>query len=164
MRASCGEAAGCGVPMALCTVLAPFAIWTYPGDGTLCCRVWCGCGEDVTCWLRPEGVREGICRRVCLPGERMLDGEGTVGADWGVGVPAGESDGERSELISMVILTPSFLSLLQGCACAQRTSTFSFYGREVQELRGIESVVTTGMERGQAIGAKGEVVWARAAG
>jgi len=112
MRASCGDAICCGVPIALCTPLAPFAMWAYPGDGTRCWSVWGGCGEDLICWLRPEGVRDGIWRLVRLPGDRSSDGDGMVGAACGVGVPAGESDGDNSELISMVYsvhdLLPSF--------------------------------------------------------
>jgi hypothetical protein len=49
MRASRGDAICCGVPMELCTALAPFAMWTYPGDGTRCWSVWGGCGEDLIC-------------------------------------------------------------------------------------------------------------------
>jgi hypothetical protein len=107
MRASRGEAIGWGVLMALCIALAPFVIWAYPGEGMRCWRVGCGCEEDETCWLRPEGVREGIWRRMrllllLLPGDRSNDGDGRAGAGCGVGVPAGESDGDSNELMSMV--------------------------------------------------------------
>lgn len=80
--------------------LAPFAICAYPGEG-FCWRTACGWGEDVICWLRPEGVRDGSWRTLRLFGERSSDGDGRAGGGWGVGVPAGESDGESSELMSM---------------------------------------------------------------
>jgi hypothetical protein len=56
----------------------------------------------MTCWLRPEGVRDGICRLVRLPGEGSSDGDAAAGTGCGVGVPAGESDGDNNELMSMV--------------------------------------------------------------
>jgi hypothetical protein len=59
MRASGGDPSGCGVPIALCTGRAPFAMCAKPGEGT-CWRTACGCGEEVICWLRPDGVRDGI--------------------------------------------------------------------------------------------------------
>lgn len=90
----------CGVPIALCIGLAPpLATCVKPGEGT-CWRATRGCGEDVICWLSEEGVREGICRMARLLGDRRSDGDGIVGC--GVGVPAGESDGDRRELISMM--------------------------------------------------------------
>lgn len=101
MRASCGEPIGCGVLAALCIALAPFAIWAYPGEGS-CWSIACGCGEEVTCWLRPDDVREGIWRIARLLGDCSIDGDGRAGCDWGAGVPAGESDGDNSELISMM--------------------------------------------------------------
>lgn len=119
MRASCGDAICCGVPIALCTPLAPFAMWAYPGDGTRCWSVWGGCGEDLICWLRPEGVRDGIWRLVRLPGDRSSDGDGMVGAACGVGVPAGESDGDNSELISMVYSVHDLLFRLARTAIQQ---------------------------------------------
>lgn len=48
MRASRGDPMGCGVFMALCMALAPFAIWAKPGEGT-CWSEACGCGEEVIC-------------------------------------------------------------------------------------------------------------------
>ena len=57
----------------------------------------------MTCWLRPDGVRDGIWRLVRFPGDRNSDGDAAAGAGCGVGVPAGESDGDSSELISMVV-------------------------------------------------------------
>jgi len=119
MRASRGEAAGWAVLIVVCIALAPFAIWAYPGDGTRCCRAGCGCGEDMTCWLRPEGVRDGIWRRPRLPGDGINDGDGTEGAGCGVGVPAGESDGERSELMSM---TMDACRQTLSCSCAKMRS------------------------------------------
>jgi hypothetical protein len=105
-RASRGDETCWGVFMALCIGLAPLAIWVKPGEGPLDWRFWCcwGCGddEDMTCWLRPEGVRDGIWRLVRLPGDGSSDGDAAAGAGCGVGVPAGESEGERSELISMM--------------------------------------------------------------
>lgn len=56
------------------------------------------------CWLRPDGVRDGIWRiaRLPLPGERSIEGEGRAGGGCGVGVPAGESLGDSSELMSIL--------------------------------------------------------------
>lgn len=93
---------GCGVLAALCAARAPFAMWAYPGEGS-CWRMACGCGDEVTCWLRPEGVREGIWRIARLLGDCSMDGDGRTGCDWGRGVPAGESDGDNSELMSMMM-------------------------------------------------------------
>lgn len=47
------------------------------------------------CWLRPDGVLEGIWRIARFDGEASPDGGGGVSLD-------GESCGDRSELISMV--------------------------------------------------------------
>lgn len=62
MRASWGEPSGCGVLVALWTALVPFARCPYPGDGIFWVvrGTW---GDDVICWLRPEGVLEGIAWR-----------------------------------------------------------------------------------------------------
>ena len=68
------------------------------GEG-ICARVACGCGDEVHCWLRLEGVREGRLRMVRLLGERRAAGEAMAGG--GAGVPASESDGDSSELMSM---------------------------------------------------------------
>ena len=118
-RASRGEAACCAVLIVVCIALAPFAIWAYPGEGTRCCRAECGCGEDMTCWLRPDGVRDGIWRRARFPGDGINDGDGAVGAGCGVGVPAGESDGESSELMSMVM---DMYEHTLFCSCARMRS------------------------------------------
>lgn len=101
-RASCGDPIGCGVLMALCIARAPFVMWARPGEGSCWSWAW-GCGEEVICWLRPDGVREGIWRIARLLGDCSIDGDGRAGCGWGVGVPAGESDGESSELMSMVM-------------------------------------------------------------
>lgn len=90
MRASWGDPADCGVLFALCITLAPLGMWARPGEG-------CGCGDEIICRLRPEEVREGIWRIA-----RLL-GEGRAGGCCGTGVPAGESDGDSSELMSMVM-------------------------------------------------------------
>lgn len=103
-RDSWGDETCWGVPMALCIGRAPFAACEKAGDGPRECTCWGGgAGDDMTCWLRPEGVRDGIWRLVRLPGERSRDGDNAAGggAGWGVGVPAGESDGDSSELMSM---------------------------------------------------------------
>lgn len=68
------------------------------GEG-ICWRVAWGCGDDVNCWLRVDDVREGMLRMLRPLGERRAEGEGTAGG--GAGVPAGESDGDSSELMSM---------------------------------------------------------------
>jgi hypothetical protein len=102
MWASRGEPSGCGVPIALCIALAPFWICPYPGEG-ICWRATSGAGDEVICWLRPDGVLEGSWRMARLFGDRNTDGDGRAGGGWGVGVPAGESDGDSSELMSMVL-------------------------------------------------------------
>jgi hypothetical protein len=104
MRASRGEPRGCGVFMALCMALAPFEMWAKPGEGT-CWSAACGCGDEVICWLSPECVRDGIWRperSVRFLGDCNIDGEGRAGGGCGVGVPAGESLGDNSELISIL--------------------------------------------------------------
>lgn len=110
MRASCGDAMGCGVFIALCIALAPLAMCAKPGEG-ICWRVACGCGDDVICWLRPDEVREGIWRIARLPGDRSSDGDGMAG--WGVGVPAGESEGDSSELMSMMAVVAAASALVR---------------------------------------------------
>lgn len=106
----------------------------------------------MTCWLRPEGVRDGIWRLVRLLGDGSSDGDAAAGAGCGVGVPAGESDGDNSELISMV----------KGGGGVRRAvclwiQCFCFYRREVQGLPGIESLVTDGMGGAQTGGAGSRV-------
>jgi hypothetical protein len=105
MRASCGDPSGCGVLVALWTALAPFVRWPYPGEGIFWCARW-SCGDDVICWLSPEGVLEGICwRAVRLPGECAASTDGEAWLGGGGGVCAGESDGDNSELMSMATAT-----------------------------------------------------------
>jgi hypothetical protein len=87
MRASRGDPRGCGVLMALCMALAPFAIWAKPGEGICCSAAW-GWGDEVICWLRPEDVRDGIWRTLRFRGDRAIDGDGSAGGGCGVGVPA----------------------------------------------------------------------------
>jgi hypothetical protein len=89
--------------MALCIALAPLAMCAKPGEGT-CWRAACGCGDEVICWLSPEGVRDGIWRALRFLGECSIDGDGRAGGGCGVGVPAGESLGDSSELMSMVTM------------------------------------------------------------
>jgi hypothetical protein len=103
MRASRGDPIGCGVLMALCIARAPFETIWAKGDAA-CWSTACGCGEEVICWLRPDGVRDGIWRvaRLLRPGDRIIDGDGRAGGGWGVGVPVGESLGDNIELISMM--------------------------------------------------------------
>jgi hypothetical protein len=114
MRASRGDPRGCGVLMALCMALAPFAIWAKPGEGTCWSAAW-GWGDEVICWLRPEGVRDGNWRGMCFLGDGTMDGDGSAGGGCGVGVPAGESLGESSELMSMVTMQCRlFLSTKRG--------------------------------------------------
>ena len=62
MTASWGEPSGWGVLVVLWVALAPFVRWPYPGDGIFWCAR-CICGDEVICWLRPDGVLEGICWR-----------------------------------------------------------------------------------------------------
>ena len=52
------------VLVVLWVALAPFVRWPwpYPGDGIFWCARWI-CGDEVICWLRPDGVLEGICWR-----------------------------------------------------------------------------------------------------
>ena len=106
MRASWGDPSGCGVFIALWIALAPFAMWAKPGDG-ICWSAACGCGEEVICWLSPDGVRDGIWRIARLLGDCSIEGDGRAGGGWGVGVPAGESDGDSSELMSMLTVCAS---------------------------------------------------------
>lgn len=100
MRASRGDPLGCGVLMALCMALAPFAMWAKPGEG-ICWSAACGCGDEVICWLRPEDVRDGIWRTARFLGDESIAGDGSAGGGCGVGVPAGESLGDSSELMSI---------------------------------------------------------------
>lgn len=86
MRASCGDPKGCGVLVALCTALTPFVRWPYPGEGIFWCGRWT-CGDEVICWLRPEGVLEGICWRTArLLGDwdASSDGDARLGCGGGV--------------------------------------------------------------------------------
>ena len=98
MRASWGEPSDCGVEVALWMGRVPLARWEMPGEGR---RWWtrCSWGDEVICWLRPEGVREGIWRTPRLVGDWRTAGEGCW--DGGGGVAAGVSEGDSSELMSM---------------------------------------------------------------
>lgn len=58
-------------------------------------------GDDVICWLRPDGVREGIWRMARLLGD-CSDGEASAGCGGGVSC-AGESCGDSSELMSIML-------------------------------------------------------------
>jgi hypothetical protein len=102
MRASWGEPIDCGVEVALWTALAPLARWETPGEGR---RWWtrCSWGDEVICWLRPEGVREGIWRTPRLGGDWRTAGEGCCEGwcEGGGGVLVGVSEGDSSELMSM---------------------------------------------------------------
>lgn len=104
----------------------------------------------MTCWLRPEGVRDGIWRLVRLLGDGSSDGDAAAGAGCGVGVPAGESDGDNNELISMVKGVGGVGVRRAVCLWIQY---FCFYRREVQGLPGIESLVMDGMGGAQTGGA-----------
>jgi len=103
MRASRGECrvrSTGGVLLALWMAQLPFVKLT-PGEGT-CWYTSCGCGDDVICWLRPDGVREGSCL-VARLAEGRSDGDPC--AECGGGVSwTGESWGESSELMSMFAL------------------------------------------------------------
>ena len=55
----------------------------------------------MNCWLRPDGVREGIWRMARLLGD-CSEGDASAGGGGGVS-RAGESCGESSELMSMVL-------------------------------------------------------------
>jgi hypothetical protein len=58
----------------------------------------------VTCWPRPEDVREGIWRIARLLGDCSIDGDGRAGVGCGVGVPAGESDGDSIDWMSILTM------------------------------------------------------------
>lgn len=122
MRASRGDPKGCGVVIALCMALAPFVMWANPGEG-ICWRAACGCGDEVICWLSPEGVRDGICRTVRFRGDTCIEGDGIAGGGCGVGVPAGESLGDSRELISILTVRCASAILRALCVDARLDST-----------------------------------------
>jgi hypothetical protein len=82
-------------------------------------------------------------------------------------VPAGESDGDSSELMSMVCAVDKLVLLFllrsdcttaaEGTRALDVFQSGLFYNRELQEVQGIESLVTSGMGRRRAAGAKGRV-------
>lgn len=154
IRASRGDPNGCGVLIALCIARAPLtAMWANPGEW----RAACDCGDDVICWLRPEGVRDGGWRvaRLLLPGDRIIDGDGSAGGGCGVGVPAGESLGESSELMSILALYPALfhtreeaLLLLPASARIQVVAKVIFGDkRKLLDLHGLEFPVAGGIGR-----------------
>jgi hypothetical protein len=143
MRASCGDPCDCGVLMALCMALAPLAMCAKPGD-VICWSVACGCGEEVICWLRPDDVRDGIWRTARFRGDCSIDGEGSAGGACGVGVPAGDSLGESSELMSMVRRRARIPALGGGDGCATR-----FY-HDWELIRACKAVSAAGPVQSQA--------------
>lgn len=73
-------------------------------------------------------------------------------------MPAGESNGDNNELISMVKGVGGLVGVRRaGCLWIQ---CFGFYRREVQGLPGIESLVTDGMGGAQTGGAGSRVGYA----
>lgn len=103
---------GIGVLVALC--ILPLEYEVGPGDacavgvGVIVCWRWwypaTGDGDEVIWLLRPDAVREGICRMARLPGDcieaDLVEGEGSAGGGGGVSL-AGESCGDRRELMSI---------------------------------------------------------------
>jgi hypothetical protein len=111
----------------------------------------------VICWLRPEDVRDGIWRTARFRGECSIDGDGRAGGGCGVGVPAGESLGDSSELMSMVMMCGKI-----ACSCSpecdarldfsivcehSRYLDYPGYRRKPHGLQGRSIPVANGMGR-----------------